>query len=96
MRQMVVVQAGAQESVMRSEYSHETVGGADVCCRKTPAACAGAAPAPWERPGPGVSEAPHESGAVAELAFVIADGEVVPPHALTAHRSEDVRLGTPA
>ncbi|MEU6533372.1 hypothetical protein ABZ869_29785 [Streptomyces sp. NPDC046928] len=43
-----------------------------------------------------MSEAPHESGAVAELAFVIADGEVVPPHVLTAHRSEDVRLGTPA
>ncbi|MGV9641132.1 winged helix-turn-helix transcriptional regulator [Streptomyces sp. NPDC003514] len=38
-----------------------------------------------------------ESGTVAELAFVTADGEVVPPHALTARRTEDARLGgTPA
>ncbi|MFK0124298.1 hypothetical protein ACIQSP_13365 [Streptomyces nigra] len=36
-----------------------------------------------------------ESGTVAELAFVTADGEVVPPHA-TAHRTEDARLGTSA
>ncbi|MFD7389268.1 hypothetical protein ACFV46_12455 [Streptomyces sp. NPDC059852] len=43
-----------------------------------------------------MSEAPHESGGVAELAFVIADGEVVPPHTLAAHRTEDARLGTPA
>ena len=37
-----------------------------------------------------------ESGTVAEPAFVTADGEVVPPHALTAHRTEDARLGTSA
>ncbi|KAB2976902.1 helix-turn-helix transcriptional regulator [Streptomyces sp. SS1-1] len=38
-----------------------------------------------------------ESGTPAELAFVTADGEVVPPHALTARRTEDARLGgTPA
>ncbi|MFJ4759071.1 winged helix-turn-helix transcriptional regulator [Streptomyces sp. NPDC088763] len=37
-----------------------------------------------------------ESGTVAELAFVTSDGTVVPPHALTAHRTEDARLGTPA
>ncbi|MFC9316128.1 hypothetical protein ACFTWR_17425 [Streptomyces nigra] len=37
-----------------------------------------------------------ESGTVAELAFVTADREVVPPHALTAHRTDDARLGTSA
>ena len=50
---------------------------------------------PWPD-GASPSFSLDESGNVAEPTFVTADGELVPPHALTAHRTEDARLGTSA